>query len=395
MEKKNFVTPLLGFVSTALLARTIKLRQSRHATGRSCMQTGAGTQADIPESLSESYSLIPREVEEHRSCYISKSCSVSYANSGSLHIRNGRKSRLFDVFGNSYLDTRNNVAHCGHNHPEIVRAVSYQMSQINTNTRYLHPNASLLAKKLVDLFSPSPLEVVFFVNSGSEANDLALRLARAFKVHTSKEKDATTCREPHVIAIDAAYHGHTMTTLNISPYKYNQGDEFTKYPDNVKIVPCPDTYRGKHSIDQSKASNNHHASERSSEEDAAKAYAAYVEKACDEIKSQGKILGAFIMEGGMSVGGVILPPKSYLRRCIKAVRDAGGVYIADEVQTGFGRLGKCMWAYQYSFADENNDTELTPDIVTVGKPFGNGLPLAAVVTTSKIASAFKVSVFSC
>eukprot|EP00569_Conticribra_weissflogii_P012737 CAMPEP_0171384766 /NCGR_PEP_ID=MMETSP0879-20121228/38639_1 /TAXON_ID=67004 /ORGANISM="Thalassiosira weissflogii, Strain CCMP1336" /LENGTH=382 /DNA_ID=CAMNT_0011897049 /DNA_START=570 /DNA_END=1719 /DNA_ORIENTATION=- len=180
-----------------------------------------------------------------------------------------------------------------------------------------------------------------------------------------------------------------MTTLNISPYKYNQGDEFTKYPDDVKIVPCPDTYRGKHSIDQSKASNNHHASERSSEEDAARAYAAYVEKACDEIKSQGKILGAFIMEGGMSVGGVILPPKSYLRRCIKAVRDAGGVYIADEVQTGFGRLGKCMWAYQYSFADENNDTELTPDIVTVGKPFGNGIPLAAVVTTSKIASAFK------
>ncbi|KAL7464751.1 hypothetical protein ACHAXS_010428 [Conticribra weissflogii] len=367
----------------------IKLRSSRHASSRSCSHTGLSTPVDIPESLSESYSLLPREVEELRSCYISKSCSVSYANSVSLHIHLGRKSRLIDVYGHSYLDTRNNVAHCGHNHPEIIRAASYQMSQINTNTRYLHPNASLLAKKLVDLFSPSPLEVVFFVNSGSEANDLALRLARAYKVHTLQAKDATTCIRPHVIAIDKAYHGHTMATLNVSPYKYDQGDEFTNYPDYVTIVPCPDTYRGKHSIDKSKDSNNQCDSECSREEEAAKAYAAYVEKACDKITSEGKLLGAFIMEGGMSVGGVILPPKSYLQRCVKAVRDAGGLYIADEVQTGFGRLGKCMWAYQYSFAGENNDTELTPDIVTVGKPFGNGFPLAAVVTTRDIASAFK------
>ena len=412
-ETNHSAMSLIAFFGTTLIARQYVL--SRQLSKLASITIGIADTRSVhspdngntPTSLTESYSLSPQQVEDLRSKHISQSCSVSYANSGPLHIHNGHKARLIDIHGNSYLDTRNNVAHCGHGHPEIVRAITYQMHQLNTNTRYLHPNASLLAKKLVELFSPSPLEVVFFVNSGSEANDLALRLARAYNIQKScqKSKDEYSHPkqpqpQPHVIVIDAAYHGHTLATLNISPYKYDQGTEFTQYPDYVTKVPIPDTYRGTHAIQQSPSSGKDAGKEKDENNiqyskndlEAADKYASYVQSTCDDLTSQGATVGAFIMEGGMSVAGVILPPRSYLRRCVEAVRNAGGLYIADEVQTGFGRLGKCMWAYQYSTNDGDGDAdsdETVPDIVTVGKPFGNGMPLAAVITTNKVASAFK------
>lgn len=219
---------------------------------------------------------------------------------------------------------------------------------------------------------PGSLSKVFFVNSGSEANDLALRLARAHSMQQESRRSASDC----VIAIDHAYHGHTLATLDVSPYKHRQGKEM-ECPPHVRKVPCPDMYR------RSANQSNH-----GSEMDAAKYYAFYVKKECDRAISQGRRVSAFIMEGGMSVAGVILPPKSYIRQCADAVHEAGGLYIADEVQTGFGRLGKCTWAFQYSDED-NADDEVVPDIVTVGKPFGNGMPLAAVVTTPEIASSFE------
>jgi ethanolamine-phosphate phospho-lyase len=281
------------------------------------------------------------------------------------------------------------LAHCGHQHPEIIRAITYQVRQLNTNTRYLHPNSSLLAKKLADMF-PSPLEVVFFVNSGSEANDLALRLARSYKHAQSSEEIS---KKQYTIAIDHAYHGHTLATLDVSPYKHHQGREM-RCPDHVKMVPYPDLYRGVHSLpvlDGSKGdgSDNQQEDDWVAESIAAK-YASYVENVCNEITSEGNSLSAFIIEGGMSVAGVILPPKSYLQRCVDAVRRAGGLYIADEVQTGFGRLGKCMWAFQHSMKEgKDPNDEIVPDIVAVGKPFGNGMPLAAVITTRQIASSFE------
>jgi len=326
---------------------------------------------------------------------MSKSCSVSYKNTNPLHINHGHKARLVDINGVEYLDTRNNVAHCGHGHPDIVRAITYQMEQLNTNTRYLHPHASLLAKKLSDLL-PGSLDVVFFVNSGSEANDLALRLARAHskqrRNQISQKSDRTTESKCKIITIDHAYHGHTLATLDVSPYKHRQGNEMS-CPEYVSRVPCPDVYRGRHFVKRTAQgdSNGDTNSENCiNEMEAAKEYASYVEQECEQITSQGHSVSAFLMEGGMSVAGVILPPASYLRRCVNAVREAGGLYIADEVQTGFGRLGKCMWAFQYSNTKDGGvSDEIIPDIVTVGKPFGNGMPIAAVITTPCVASAFE------
>ena len=183
------------------------------------------------------------EVEALRAQHMSSSCSVSYRNTGPLHIASGYKSRLVDINGVSYLDTRNNVAHVGHGHPDVVRAVQYQMQNLQTNTRYLHPNASLLAKKLADLL-PGPLEVVFFVNSGSEANDLALRLARAHRMRQAESKEK---KRHNIITIDHAYHGHTLATLDVSPYKHRQGNEM-ECPEYVTKVPCSDVYRGVHAI---------------------------------------------------------------------------------------------------------------------------------------------------
>lgn len=229
------------------------------------------------------------------------------------------------------------------------------MAVLNTNTRYLHPTITTLAERLVSLL-PDPLEVVFFCNSGSEANDLALRLARAYA-----DGSANT------IVVDRAYHGHTLGTLEVSPYKYENGKErIHADPSTIYKVPCPDTYRGEHRDPTT----------------AGKMYAKYVEEGCQHFQSKGEKVRALIIEGGMSVAGVILPPTGYLTACAEAVRSAGGLYIADEVQTGLGRLGSSLWAFQH------NDT-ITPDIVTLGKPFGNGMPLAATVTTRKVASAFE------
>ncbi len=369
------------FLGTAFIVRRCRL--SRLQKRLCCVGAAAP-----PDSLKEALSLAPDQVETLRSNYMSSSCSISYKNTGGLNITGGNGARLIDVYGNEYLDTRNNVAHCGHGHPEIVEAVTYQMKQLNTNSRYLHPNASLLSEKLANLFPASSrgdnnsLTKVFFVNSGSEANDLALRLARAYNTKQRNDLHAVqkhTKSRQCIITIDHAYHGHTLATLDVSPYKHHQGTEINECPAYVKKVPYPDTYRGVHSNCKDEA-------------EASEKYSAYVEDACKEITSNGDLVSAFIVEGGMSVAGVILPPKSYISQCVRTVRSAGGLYIADEVQTGFGRLGKCMWAFQYSNRESDDEDEkvlLLPDIVTVGKPFGNGMPLAAVITTPKVASAFE------
>jgi 4-aminobutyrate aminotransferase-like enzyme len=171
----------------------------------------------------------------------------------------------------------------------------------------------------------------------------------------------------------------------VSPYKYEHSKEFKTLVSptqntgfvspgkHIWKVPCPDIYRGQHRGD----ANN-----------SGELYARSVIKACEFYQNRGENVRAFILEGGMSVAGVILPPPGYLSLCVHAVRKAGGLYIADEVQTGFGRLGSCFWAFQYK--EEPSDTDVVvPDIVTVGKPFGNGMPLAAVVTNRKVAEAFE------
>ena len=239
--------------------------------------------------------------------------SISYANTDPLLIIEGRGAQLIDEAGRVFLDTRNNVAHVGHGHPAVAAAVARQAAALNTNTRYLHPNVCALARKLLATM-PAPLSdgVVFFVNSGSEANDLALRLARATNKRAAER----------VLVVDHAYHGHTVSVIGLSPYKFEHKSFGGKgQPAWVTKCPAPDTYRGPH---------------RGA--DAARDYAAYVERACADADAEGGVC-AFFIESGMSVAGVILPPEGYLRACYAAVRAAGGVCVADEVQTGLGRFG--------------------------------------------------------
>lgn len=169
--------------------------------------------------------LTKEEIYTLRKRHFSKAQSISYENTSPLLIVKGERQRLFDEAGVSYLDTRNNVGHVGHANPKVAAAVAAQVTQLNTNTRYLHPNISRLAEKLTATM-PEELSVVFFVNSGSEANDLAMRLARA---HTGNDD---------FVVVEHAYHGHTTAVIDISPYKYEHvGGEGQK--EWVHKVPCP------------------------------------------------------------------------------------------------------------------------------------------------------------
>jgi 4-aminobutyrate aminotransferase-like enzyme len=192
--------------------------------------------------------------------------------------------------------------------------------------------------------------VCFFTNSGTEANDLALRLARA---HTGSKE---------IIVLDHAYHGHSPSLVEISPYKC-EGPGGEGLVEHAHKVPMPDPYRGPH------------RGARSGE-----AYAEEVRKAIAEIEALGRRPGAFMAESLIGCGGQIIPPAGFLPAAAVAIRTAGGVFIADEVQVGFARVGTHFWAFE--------SQDVVPDIVTLGKPIGNGHPMAAVVTTKEIAASF-------
>ncbi len=265
--------------------------------------------------------------------------SLSLAYREPLKLVRGSGQYLFDVEGRAFLDCVNNVCHVGHCHPRVVRAGAQQMALLNTNTRYLHDTIVDYAERLAASF-PDPLGVVFFVNSGSEANELALRMARA----------ATGRRD--VVVVDGAYHGNTSSLVDLSPYKHDGpgGEGAAPW---VRTVSMPDAYRGAHRD--------------------AGPYA-------DEVARAASGAAAFLCESILSCGGQIVLPAGYLEAAYAHVRAAGGVCIADEVQVGFGRVGTHMWAFETQ--------GVVPDIVTLGKPMGNGHPLAAVVTTAEIAAAF-------
>uniref|UniRef100_A0A672JA47 Ethanolamine-phosphate phospho-lyase n=1 Tax=Salarias fasciatus TaxID=181472 RepID=A0A672JA47_SALFA len=243
---------------------------------------------------------------------------------------------MYDEKGQRYLDCINNVAHVGHCHPDVVKAGAQQMEQLNTNSRFLHDNLVLYAQKLQATL-PSKLSVCYFVNSGSEANDLALRLAWQYTGH----KD--------IITLENAYHGHVSSLIDISPYKFHQLSDAEHNP-SVHVAPSPDVYRGKYRADHP---------------DPATAYADEVKNIIEKVDKK----GAAIRRSTCCTGA-------------KHVREAGGVFIADEVQVGFGRVGSHFWAFQLQGDD------FVPDIVTMGKPIGNGHPMSCVVTTTEVAEAF-------
>ncbi len=284
-----------------------------------------------------------------RQARLGRNLSVSYQHP--LKIVRGWMQYLYDETGRAYLDVYNNVPLVGHSHPRVVQAAQAQLALLNTNTRYLHDNVNRYAERLTELL-PYPLRVCFFVNSGSEANELALRLART---HTAKED---------VIVLEHAYHGHTSTLIDISPYKFNGPGGSGKKP-WVHVAPLADDFRGPY---------------RREDKQAGAKYARDVEEILERARAEGRGVAAYIAETLPSVGGQIVFPPDYLAEVYRHVRRADAVCIADEVQVGFGRLGTHFWGFETQ--------GVVPDIVVLGKPIGNAFPLAAVVTTPEIANSF-------
>lgn len=288
-----------------------------------------------------------RQLFKDRKTYIGRNLSLGYRNK--LKIVKGGLQYLYDDVGNTYLDCINNVSHVGHNHPVVVKALQKQIALLNTNTRYLHDGIIDYAKRLTATL-PDKLKVCYFSNSGSEANDLAVRMARLF----TGQKD--------LIVLDHAYHGTSTTAVEMSPYKFDGKGGFPK-PEYVHKAENPDTYRG-----------------RFSGPDAGRNYAESVNRIIQKLSAGGKKPAAFICETLLGVGGQIPLPEGYLAQVYRLVREAGGVCIADEVQVGFGRVGRAFWGFELQQA--------APDIVVMGKPAGNGHPLAVTVVTEEIAEAF-------
>ncbi|KAM9501116.1 ethanolamine-phosphate phospho-lyase [Clarias gariepinus] len=290
-----------------------------------------------------------------RKKHIGPSCKVFFSNDP-IKIVRARGQYMYSEKGEQYLDCINNVAHVGHSHPEVVHAGAKQMELLNTNSRYLHDNLVQYAQRLQATL-PEKLSVCYFTNSGSEANDLALRLAWQYTGH----KD--------IITLDNAYHGHVSSLIDISPYKFHQLGQ-SEQSQHVHVAPSPDIYRGKYRED--------HA-------DPATAYADEVQDIIEKAHAKGHKIAAFIAESLQSCGGQVVPPVGYFQKVAQHVRKAGGVFIADEVQVGFGRVGSHFWAFQLQGED------FIPDIVTMGKPIGNGHPMSCVVTTRAVAEGFMSS----
>ncbi len=299
----------------------------------------------------ESYTIDPDPPEAllaRRQQVIGRSLSLSYREK--LKIIRGRGAWLIDHTGRRLLDTVNNITHVGHCHPHVVTALARQAAELNTNTRYLHPLMPALAER-ISATLPGDLSVVYFVNSGTEANELALRIAR------------TALGKKDTVVLDWAYHGNSGGTVDISPYKFKRKGGFAQ-PDFVQIAAFPDPYRGPHPGPTGGA-----------------AYAADIDRCLEAVSARtGSGAATFIAESISGVGGQVLYPPGYLAGVYDRIRAQGGICIADEVQCGFGRVGSAFWAFELQ--------GVTPDIVVLGKPIGNGHPLAAVVTTPELAARF-------
>ncbi|PHR72849.1 MAG: peptidase M23 [Lutibacter sp.] len=299
------------------------------------------------KSLQHSDTISNEELINYRKQHLGKSLSLQYKTP--IKMVRGAGQYLMDQYGRKYLDTVNNVAHVGHENYNVVKAGQEQMALINTNSRYLHDNINALAKELIETLPPE-LNVLHFVNSGSEANELAIRMVKA----VTGEKD--------IIASEIGYHGNANMCIDISSYKFDsKGGKGA--PEHTHIFPLPYAFRGKYRG-----------------ENTADKYAEEVQKQIDIIHKKGRDVGAFIIEPIISCGGQIELPEGFLEKAYKSVRKVGGLCISDEVQVGCGRLGKTFWGFQLH--------NVVPDIVTIGKPLGNGHPIAAVACTQEVANKF-------
>ena len=272
--------------------------------------------------------------------------SLSYTSP--LHRERGRGLWLYSPQGKAYLDAYNNVPVVGHCHPHVVKAISRQTAALNTNTRYIYRPILDYAERLVGEL-PGNLSVCVFVNSGSEANDIAWRIARFI----SGQRGALVMQD--------SYHGITEATSDLTTYEIKRHN----LPSHVQTLMSPDPYRGPY---------------RHGEPDLAKRYAADADRAIAALAQDGLKPAAFMIDTAFISNGIPDVPEGYVQAVTVQVRAAGGLLIADEVQAGFGRSGTHMWGHVTH--------GVIPDIVTIGKPVGNGYPLGVVVTTPEILNAF-------
>lgn len=280
-----------------------------------------------------------------RDAYFSPSLYTHYEEP--LVLERGALQYLYGLDGKTYLDCVNNVSQSGHCHPYIARAARNQISRLNTNSRYVYAQMNDLADRLLDSL-PAELDTVFFVNSGSEANDLAMRLAKSY---TGKDE---------FIVLDEAYHGNSTASTDISPNRIGRPGGLG-LPDYVHRLMLPDAYRNLPPNYEGSIAN------------------AFLHELPDLIKKTEGSIAAFIAESLVGTGGQVVFPEDYLKTIYQAVRATGGLTIADEVQVGFGRTGD-MWCFEAQ--------GVVPDIVTMGKPIANGHPMGAIVTKRAIAEAF-------
>jgi 4-aminobutyrate aminotransferase-like enzyme len=297
-----------------------------------------------------------RALLERRYAVLGRALPLTYDTP--LHTEKGQGVWLYDINGNPHLDCYNNVAHVGHCHPHVVRTVSRQAATLNTNARYLFEPVVEYAERLKSKM-PGDLGVCLFVNSGSEAVDLALRMARTVTGHSG------------ILAIEGAYHGITVESDAISPGNdwgipgaMNRPHVSIERSD-IEMLMNPDVVRGRYTADMA---------------DVAELYAADADRAIARLEEAGHQTGSFTMDSAFSTHGILDVPDGYIRGVAQRVRAAGGLIIADEVQNGFGRSGTAFWGF------ENHG--VTPDIVTLGKPIGNGIAIGCVVTTPEIAERF-------
>lgn len=265
-----------------------------------------------------------------------------------VHLVRGEGVWAFDADGNRYLDCYNNVPSVGHAHPRVVAALCEQAALLNTHTRYLHEHVVSLAERLRASL-PGELSTCYFVCTGTEANDLAVQIARAVTGNHG------------VMVTERSYHGNSDLVGKLSTDSYPESER----PDWLAVVEPPNTYRGPF---------------RAPDPDLGAKYAGMVETSLTELEGRGHRLAALLLDASWDSNGVLVAPDDYVTSAAAHVRRHGGVVIADEVQAGYCRLGNSFWGHtRYG---------LVPDIVTIGKPMGAGHPVAAVVTTPAIAAAF-------
>lgn len=282
---------------------------------------------------------------QRRANHLSPALSLSYTTP--IQMSRSAFQFMYDVEGNTILDAYNNIMQVGHCHPKVVAAGQGTMARLNTNTRYIYEELLSYSEKLLAKFPPQ-LSKVFFVNSGSAASDLAIRMA---KTHTQKAK---------VMVLEHGYHGNTQYGIEISHYKYNHKGGRGKAASIVE-TPMPKVY-GSGFRQESRAA------------------AHYAGIAQQQIYDAHQSIAAFIAEPIVGCGGQVPLAQGYLQQLYPTVRAQGGICISDEVQVGFGRLGTHFWGFEMH--------GVIPDMVILGKPMGNGHPIGAVVTTAEIAESF-------